>query len=486
MSRSDPYQLLQADPVWGPQIAIITALPEAERARPALAGGAVRDLMLGREINDLDIATGAPNTARQLAAAFTEITGRKLVEYTHRQEIFRVAAPDAPQVDFTDPIGGNREADLLRRDFTINALALGLVGDEAGAVIDPVGGLEDLQAGVVRATGPAVFEDDPLRTLRAFRFSAELGFEIDPLTLEQVVKGSLRLREVAGERIQLELLAVLVPDGAAEHVAAMDSAGLLRSLFPELAWQKGLEQNDYHHLDVWDHTLETLRQLERTFRCEETILQPHAERIAEYVDFRYPSGHSRRSLLKLAMLLHDIAKPHCRGEREDGRVTFIGHERQGADLVHEHLERLRFPAYERDFVCQVIQGHLRPSALCREEADRRRTAYRFFRDFGECGLAIALVSLADRLSAQGPRVTEEVNERHRGAIAFLLKSLFDSTEIVVRPPTIIDGGTLIHELGLEPGPIIGHLLRRVQEAQVTGEVSTKEEALELCRKVIRR
>jgi hypothetical protein len=145
---------------------------------------------------------------------------------------------------------------------------------------------------------------------------------------------------------------------------------------------------------------------------------------------------------------------------------------------------LRFPAYERDFVCRVVQGHLRPSALCREGADRLRIAYRFFRDYDDSALAIALVSLADRLSAQGPRVSEEVNRRHREAISFLLKSLFDRTEIVVRPPTIIDGGTLIHELGLEPGPIIGHLLRRVQEAQVTGEVSTKEEALELCRKVI--
>jgi hypothetical protein len=167
--------------------------------------------------------------------------------------------------------------------------------------------------------------------------------------------------------------------------------------------------------------------------------------------------------------------------REDGRITFIGHESLGAELAGKYLADLKFPAYERDFVTGMIAGHLRPGALTRDKPERPRFAYRFFRDFGETALAITLISLADRLAAQGPYITEVINNRHRDAVAYLLKCLFEQTELVVRPPQIIDGGTLIRELGLEPGPLIGHLLGMVREAQATGEVRTKEQAIEYCR-----
>jgi len=484
MPVESPYDRLLADPVWGPECRVISGLSGSTRARPAVVGGAVRDLLLGRRIKDLDIATAIPDSARTLAKEFAGVTRRTLVEYTHKQTIYRVVGPGQPQVDFTDPIGGTREADLRRRDFTINALALGLVGNEKGVLDDPTDGLADLESKIVRMGNPDVFDDDPLRLLRAFRFAAQLGFEIDSATLRSIEIRPLKLRDVAGERIQLELLETLDPDGAAEHADRMDSAGLLRPLFPELALQKGLEQNDYHHLDVWEHTLEALRQIERILRIEERFLLPYADRIREYAGYEYPSGHTRRMLIKLAVLLHDIAKPHCRGVREDGRITFIGHERRGGDLCREHLEYLRFPRYERAFICALIEGHLRPAVFSREDASRPRVAYRFFRDCEDAALGIMMVSLADRLAAQGRLVTDEVNARHRAAIAYLLECLFTRTEMVVRPPQLLDGATLIHELGIEPGPLVGHLLKRVQEAQVMGEISTREAALEYCRAIL--
>lgn len=486
VSEQDLYEKMIADPVWGRECEEVGELEGCADARPAVVGGAVRDLMLERPIKDLDIATAIPDTACSLAKSFAERTNRTLVEYTHKQTIYRVVGHGQPQVDFTDPVGGTREADLARRDFTINAMGLELTGDRKGKLEDPAGGLSDLESGMIRMTAPEAFDDDPLRLLRAFRFSAQLGFEIESKTFREIESRSLKLRDIPGERIQLELLETLTPDGSATQVEKMDFAGIIRTLFPELVLQKGMEQNDYHHLDVWEHTLEAISQLERVLRIEEDVLKPWSDRIREYVDYKYPSGHRRRPLLKLAMLLHDIAKPHCRGRREDGRITFIGHERLGADYCRDYLTRFRFPRYERDFVCSLVEGHLRPAVFSTEEPNRPKAAYRFFRDYDDAGMGIILMSLADRLAAQGPKVTEEINERHRSAIGYLLDCLFNRTELVVRPPQLVDGATLMHELSIEPGPLVGHLLKRVQEAQVTGDVSTKEEALEYCRKIATR
>ncbi|MCX6647072.1 MAG: hypothetical protein NTY09_12070, partial [bacterium] len=209
MPARNPYEILLNDPVWGREIRTLVSLPECESSLPVVVGGAVRDLLLGRKIKDLDISVASPETARGLASSFAEVTNRRLVEYSHEQTIFRVTGADQPQVDFTDPVGGTREADLIRRDFTINAMALGLVGTEKGILIDPTGGQYDLKNKIIRATSPEVFDDDPLRLLRAFRFAAHLGFAIDPGTLQEIKIRAIKLRDVAGERIQLELCATL-------------------------------------------------------------------------------------------------------------------------------------------------------------------------------------------------------------------------------------------------------------------------------------
>ena len=368
--NGDVYKNLHDDPIWGNECRTIESLTGSQSVMPVVVGGCVRDLILGRKITDLDIATAFPDTARQLAIEFAGATNRKLVEYTHKQAIYRVVASGAPQVDFTDPVGGNRETDLLRRDFTINSLAMGLIGDEKGKIFDPSNGLRDLNEKIIRVKSEDVFDDDPLRVLRAFRFSAELKFDIEPETFRALKGRAEKLSNVAGERIQHEFLAALVPDGAAGKIRKMDESGIIGVLFPGLENTKGVEQNDYHHLNVWEHTLEAINQLEKVLRMEFEIFKPYREKLESYINYVYSSGHSRRALIKLAMLLHDICKPDCRGLREDGRITFIGHEKMGAVMVDEYLERMVFPGYERSFVRNLIRGHLRLSLIHISEPTR--------------------------------------------------------------------------------------------------------------------
>lgn len=477
------YSLLMRDPRWSGNINAISNLPSAPVAMPAIVGGAVRDAVLGRSIRDIDIATGSPGTAGKLARQFAESTGSHYVEYSHHQTIYRVVAKDEPQFDFTDPVGGDRESDLKRRDFTINSMALEIIGTGKGILIDPCGGMGDLQKKIVRINNPDVLDNDPLRMLRAFRFSGELGFSIDPGTIDEIKKRVPLLRNVSGERIQLELLLALEPENAAGRILELADSGILFTLIPELSMQVDVGQNSYHHLDVWRHTLEVVRIFEKVLSLEDDLLQPYRDRLDEYINFKYQSGHSRRSLMLLGALTHDIAKPHTKETREDGRITFIGHERLGAEFMKEILDRLRFPHYEIDFIKDMIQGHLRPGMITHEKKSRPKIAYRFFRDFEDAAVAIILLSIADRSAAQGEMVTEEINRRHLESVSFLLECYYDKTDIVVRPPTLIDGTVLIEKLNLEPGPIIGNLLNRVAEAQVMGEISTPDEALAFCRAI---
>ncbi|MFH1675493.1 MAG: HD domain-containing protein, partial [bacterium] len=462
----------------------IINLAKSGSYHPLVVGGAVRDLILDRKISDIDIVTEKSGTAKKLASDFARATNRKLIEYTHEQTIYRVVAQNQPQIDFTDPVGGTLESDLARRDFTINAMALDLTGENAGVIVDPSNGLDDLKNGIIRMSNENVFDDDPLRMLRAFRFAAELGFKIDPDTFDAIKPRVVKLGGVAGERIQLELLAIMAPDGLSDRIIPMDDAGIWDVLFPEIGKQKNCDQNAYHHLNVWEHSLETIRELEKILTFDEKIFEPFRERLREYIDYVYPSGHKRVSLMKLAMFLHDIAKPHCKGAREDGRITFIGHEKLGSEFVYDYLDRLKFPNYEKDFVRDIIKGHLRPIAVSMEQANKFKAAYGFVKAYGDTSTAITIISLADRYSAQGPLVTEEINDSHREAVRFLLECFYERSGVAVRPPQIIDGNTLIKELKIQSGPIIGYLINRVREEQVMGQLKTKEDALEFCRRII--
>ena len=450
-----------------------------------LVGGWVRDELLGRPSCDIDLAIS--EEAEELAREFAWESGGKFVLLDEANQVARVVFPEKGlYLDFAT-FRGSIEEDLARRDFTVNAIALKSEDFLKGVLcpIDPFGGQQDLKMRLIRAVRPTVFRDDPGRLLRAVRLAAELDFEIDGETGELIHRDREFLRLVAAERIHDELVKLLKLPHSARWLYQLDHLGLLELLFPELQEGKGVEQPPEHAFDVFEHQLQTVAAVERLLQglsAGDELLKdfPLALRFRGHFEEQI-SGHPRLVLLKLAALLHDVAKPRTKTQ-EQGRMRFLGHAKEGAKMASAMLERLRFSSREKKLISQMIEHHLRPGQLANlDEPPTHRAIYRYFRDVGEVAIDTLFLSLADHLATRGPRLDPEGWRKHLAGTQYLVARRLEEESRVI-PPKLISGHDLIAQFGLQPGPKIGKLLELVREAQAEGKVKTKEEALELIRK----
>ena len=457
-----------------------------------LSGGFVRDALLGRPCADIDIVVGA--RAMALALEVARAFQGKYVPLDEANEIARVVLRwERPlHLDFST-MRGSIEEDLALRDFTINAVALNLkeIEELSPPLIDPYGGRRDLKRGLVRAIGEEAFGQDPARLLRGPRLAAELGFAIDGETRAQIKHHGQLIAAVAAERVRDELCYLLAAPKAAQSLRLLDELGLLLVIIPELSATKGVEQPKEHFWDVFEHSIETVAAVEFMLRIEGSAyhgggtlaLVPWSPELEEHFEEEVSSGHKRKTLLKLAALLHDVAKPETKSIDEKGRMRFLGHAREGAAIVSDIMGRLRFSAREQEMVEKMVAHHLRPGQMVGEGLPTRRAIYRYFRDTGDAGIDTIFLNLADHLAARGPQLDVEEWREHAQQMAYVLEERFRE-EGVVLPPRLIDGHDLIDIMGLSPGPKIGGLLEAVREAQAAGEVATREEALSYVRERI--
>ena len=457
-----------------------------------LTGGFVRDILLGRDTADIDIAVAAD--ALEVAPKVAKVLGGKYVLLDEVNRIGRVVLDSAAalaggkwELDFST-FKGSIEQDLARRDFTIDAMAIDLEEfihqPQSPVLIDPFKGGDDLNRGVLRAVTEAAFPSDPVRLLRATRLSAELGFRIDKETETLIRRYSHLLASVAAERVREELLRLLAIPRGGQILAYLDELGLLTAIIPELAQAKGVEQPRVHFWDVLDHSIQTvgavdflLRQGAWEYAGEEVLAAvPWSAELKQHFDREVSSGSTRGSLLKLAALLHDIAKPQTKAIDEGGRTRFLGHGKEGAVIAAGILERLRFSTKEVKLVEVLVRYHLRPTQMSQDELPSRRAIYRYFRDTGEAGIDILFLSLADHLATKGQHLDLTQWQEHARMAEYVLARHFEEESLMVSPK-LIDGHDLIDSFGLSPGPKIGEVLEAVREAQVAGEVTAREEAL---------
>ncbi len=448
-----------------------------------LVGGCVRDRLMGRECKDFDfvVAHDAIPLGRELAERFRG--GFVLLD--EQRDFSRVVFKDF-YVDLARIVGKDILEDLSHRDFTINAMAV-LLDDwdkDPMPILDPFGGKRDLKARTIRRLSPLSFPEDPCRILRAVRLAAQLRFEIDPQTLKEMAEYASLLFMVSRERLRDEFALILAERDSSRYVKLLDELGILKELIPELERLRGLHQSYPHHLDGLNHTLETLSWLE--WLLDDQILSARFGGIKESI-LRHLKRHvaaNRHALivLKIATLLHDLGKPDTLTVDDKG-THFYGHEKEGATIATSVMKRLRFSSREIEGVYTIVLNHMRPALLAQEGVLSRRAIHRFWRDTGDWGVETCLLSLADHLATWMEDLIPERWESRVKVAKELLTAYFNHREEFL-PKPLVRGDEIIEALGLKPGPTVGTLLRLVQEAQVEGEVKTKEEAIELARRAL--
>jgi putative nucleotidyltransferase with HDIG domain len=421
-------------------------------------GGYVRDIVVGRESKDIDFVVigDALQLARKFKSKYSVKTytqfprfGTCMFEYgsfkielvTARKESYE-SDSRKPQVQRSD-----LHTDLSRRDFTINALALQL--DNGSKIIDPFNGLNDIRDKIIRTPldPEKTFSDDPLRMMRAIRFATTLGFTIDPQVLQAIQNESVRLKIISQERINEELNKIIMADIPSAGIILLDQTKLLNIFLPELVQTKGIEQrHEYHHKDVFYHTLEVLDKI---------------------------SQLSESLRLRLVALFHDIAKP--RTKRFDKKVgwTFHGHEIIGERMSASILKRMKYPGHIIEYVRKLIRLHLRPMVLVSEDVTDsaiRRLLFLAGEDFED----LMTLCRAD-ITSKNPKTVK----RHLRNYEIVLEKakLVEEKDHMLSFRCPVNGLEIMENFDLSPGPQIGKIKKFLEEAILDGHVSNEHDSV---------
>jgi len=467
-----------------PLIGVIRQLSLKNKVKVYGVGGFLRDSLLSRPCLDFDFAV--EKNALKFSRAFAQKIHGAYVLLDEDRGCARVVKKISNTIltfDFADFRGKNLKSDLKQRDFTINTLCVDVQDFKEGVclseiLVDFQGGLKDLALKKIRMVSQQSFRDDPLRLIRAFSLFAQLGFQIDSKTLGQIKKNRSYLQGVAYERIRDELFKILSSGRTFSAFQVMDKVGLLEKVIPQIRIMYRVHQGGYHHLDVWKHSLETVKQLEG-------ILQEVTQNVLmnDYLHVCLAGNRCRLALMKLAALLHDIGKPAAK-RRKDTRTVFYGHERLGKDIVRKISEMLKLSKEERFALEDMVLWHLRPGYLANFKFPTARSVFRYFRDTKQEALSILLLSWADQRSTRGRLTTKAHIVHHEKIVRRLMVDYLENSQKKI-PPRLLTGDDLIKKLHLTPSPVFAKILRQVEEQQALGLIQTKDAALALAQTIVK-
>ena len=432
-----------------------------------MVGGSVRDLILGRGSNDYDIAVHG-NTEKFARKLSGNLSGRLVKMGKPNQVVFRVVSGEH-LFDISAIKGPNIETDLIKRDFTVNAMAYSFFSK---TIIDPLNGLKDMAEKKIRMTSSKIFKKDPIRLLRAHRMGATLKFTIEQRTAAAVEKNIKSIGDSAVERIRFEIFNILCLTESSHSFFQMAGNGLLFQIFPELFKTKGCFQNRFHLFDVFDHTMRTFYLLENFLKDTQQFEPEISRQIRRHMD------QKRSAQLKCATLFHDIGKPLVRTIDQNGNIHFYGHEKKGADMAKKICKRLKFSVKETSYIDFIIKNHLKSLFFFtagREKELTQRNLTRFFMNMGDFAPDILIHAMADT------RGKGNENDEKNAAFILFIKNLihryFKSFKPILQAPPLITGADLINHFGLTPSPLFKTILSRVEERTMSNELKDKEAAL---------
>lgn len=479
-----------------PLLEQLRSLLSARHQPVYIVGGTVRDAVLGRPIHDIDLAVaeGALSLTFELADALA----RPAFVLDRERDVGRILLADEELfIDIARFRGPTLESDLRGRDFTLNAMALPVGGHTIGDIIDPHGGLGDLERSLVRSVHARSIADDPIRALRACRFVAQLGFSLTRATATSAAAAAPLLPDsTSPERIRDELSRLLMTGAPVMGFELLHELGLLGRVLPDLAALDGLAQSPPHHEDVLRHTWRVLgylaaigqlvdgrKPMDEWGHAVEALVLPYQDALSNHLMSIVDGGMSGRLLLLWGGLFHDIGKRRTQTTDDDGRIRFWGHDEIGADVAARIVSSLSFSNEAKRRVRTIVSGHMRPLQLALERRPpSRRATYRYFRALHEGGLDVGLLALADHLATYDGIGDRDSWESLLRVVGSLYQTYFTGYEQTVSPPRLLSGQDIIAALDEPPGQEIGRLLRLLEEAQASGEVNSRTEALAFVRR----
>lgn len=445
---------IQRDPV----LQSLFELARKKGDRIYLVGGTLRDLALGRPPGDWDLVADRP---WEFATAAANALGKRVISLGKEAlPTYRIALPSC-HLDVVGLDGAGLEADLRRRDFTVDALAY---DPEDDWLLDPTGGIEDLENKLLRVPSPGAFLQDPLRIVKAFRLLAQMEcFRLESGTRALLEAAREALADVAPERLCHELELLLAAPAPSAAVREMAQTGILEILLPELKPLRGLTQNRFHHADVLDHTLLALQELDGP----PPWMGPFGLSKGEKVDW---------VTLRLSALLHDAGKAATYTVDAKGEAHFHGHPKPSAELARQALKRLRFSGERTEAVATLCLNHLRPLGLLKTQP-RKTALRRLVHDLGPALNHLLLLAVADKRASKGQDHLANL-EALKGLCGEALAVARDSGEELRRLPKLVDGLEALEILGLNrPGPELGKALDALHEQQVSGDISHRDAAI---------
>ena len=468
----------------------ISTIARHKKKHIYLVGGALRDLFLSRLLNkkildwDFAVCSGALALAKKVAkdlnahyVVLDKINKTARVIYCENNREFRL--------DFTDFRAKTLKGDLKKRDFTINSLCVDIEDLLEGKLqlLDYFKAIEDIEHKKLRSVSKDNFKDDPLRILRGFVFCCQWGFCFDSKTARLARANVFRIADVSGERISEELAKVFGIKNIYKQIISMDDFGILDVIFPEIKVLRGVDQGSFHHLDVWNHSLESLAQLEELLRVlPRKIPKQYAEKVNKYLACELCGNRSRLWILKLSCLLHDIAKPQTKFVGDDQRVHFYTHEKQGSLIVKKIGKRLKLSGREIAVLSDLVLYHLRAGQLVNRRPGKR-SKFRFFHDTGGNAIMILLLTLADRWAMQGVLSKSKSFIFYEDELLKMIIDVFKADDPIMKKPKLLNGNQLMTLLGLSKGPLIGNILAQIDEAQAINSIRSKQQAESLAKQL---
>ncbi len=417
--------------------------------RVFLVGGYLRNYFLNNEISsdrDLVCIQGAINLAKELA----EKLDGTFIELDSENKIYRVVLKDKENYfDISEAIENNIEKDAKRRDFTINSIFYDLNKKE---LYDPNFGLDDLKKGIIKAISLDNMLDDSLRFLRMYRFRSTTGFKIDENLKNFSKKNFSKIHSIAKERINYEIMHLFEGKYLVETLLEMLEDETLEIIFPFIKEIKKVPSNTHHHLDLVHHSIETVNNIK-----------------------------SNNPLLKIAALYHDIGKPSTWTIEPSGRHRFIGHDLKGAQLAKKELENLKFSNKQISYISDMVKYHIYPASLI-NCADNKKAYARFIRKLGTNTPDIIELSKADRLSARGVDVSNEMVEKALLHLDNLLNYYNEVESMAKNPICLLNGREIMEILNIKPSKLVGDITNELLEMQLSKEITTKKQAINFIQK----